>query len=94
VSAEVSREKRLRRGQGRSAGAGSSRQRARRQAANPAGIAGGPFRIEAGSRGNERVFTIVALSGNRLYSFADWESALLEVAILNAPAYLAKQLGG
>jgi hypothetical protein len=43
----------------------------------------GAYRIEHGLQRDERIFTIVAPSGARLYSFADWTSAQAEAAKLN-----------
>jgi hypothetical protein len=62
------------------------RPRARSNSASRTATSGSAYRVEAHRRGNERVFTVVARSGARLYSFADWESAQAEAALLNASA--------
>jgi hypothetical protein len=88
VSAEIASQTRLRRERERSAQARSLHRRAWSSPAGRTATSGSAYRVEAQRRGDECVFTVVARSGARLYSFADWESAQAEAALLNRSAQI------
>ena len=86
MSAEISRQTRIRRERETSVHVRSFDRRAWGNPAGRTATSGSAYRVEAHRRGEECVFTVVARSGARLYSFADWESAQAEAALLNRSA--------